>query len=290
MNKSLSLILCSRNRARILQKSLFLLPVDEVAKHKGEIICVNSASSDQTLEIFHAFKKNACVSVTVVDVDRSGLGLARNKGIEASNGESLIFWDDDVYFDSDYFAIASKLFQNTDVDYCGGLILPYDTRNSFYGCYFKDEFEIVPPYSLIHAGQFQGTNLIIHRDVFNKIGLFDPALGAGTKFRFEDLDFIARASMSGFSGAHIPGLIVCHDHHRKEGPEIEDLKTANHLARGAFFTKMFLLGYFGYLTLWIKLTVFNPWMTRKEKYHVFKNEMKGAISYLYFRSVRGIFG
>lgn len=51
-----------------------------------------------------------------------------------------------------------------------------------------------------------GANMIVHRDVFDTVGLLNPR----TFLYFEELDFIYRARKQGYLQGHIEGLVVQH--------------------------------------------------------------------------------
>jgi len=274
----LSIILCTRNRVNILKKTLNSLDLEQMLAHNGELILVDSGSTDDTLNLLLDFQKKNQERIIVVPVSKPGLGLARNEGIHASSGQTFIFWDDDVYFKNNYLEIASKVFLDSKFSICGGRILPYDKNDSNYGCMYSTDFKLYSPDYLISPGQLHGMNLVVDRKVFDIIGLFDPDLGAGTRFRCEDIDFIARALLFGFSAAYVPELVVYHDHKRKPGDDIKKLRKANAIACGAFWAKMiFYYNKRSYLGLWIRsLRKKNP----NKKENLIFREIYGALKYL----------
>ena len=99
----------------------------------------------------------------------------------------------------------------------------------------------------------QGSNFAIRRATFNDIGGFDVALGAGKKYRCEDIDFIARAVQAGWSAVYDPALVVYHHHGRRDGDHLESLRYDNSYASGAFFAKMLRLNYRNY---WFLLAIY----------------------------------
>jgi GT2 family glycosyltransferase len=66
---------------------------------------------------------------------------------------------------------------------------------------------------------------------------FDPGFGAGTRFRCEDIDYVARMSAAGFTGAYIADIVVYHHHQRREDAGLTQLKRDNDYARGAYYAK-----------------------------------------------------
>jgi glycosyltransferase involved in cell wall biosynthesis len=276
--KKLSVIICSRNRAYYLERCLDNFFSEELEKSDGELILVNNGSEDRTTEVMSAFRdNNSTLPIIIVNESELGLGRARNAGIRASSGKVIIFTDDDCYLAEGYITKAAGIFDEGDFSYCSGSILQYDSSDSSYGCREYRSFSLIGPDSFIPAGKIQGANLIIHRDVFEKIGLFDPFLGAGTKFRCEDLDICARASIAGFTGALVPDLVVYHHHGRKPGEDIDLLKKENDYSRGAYYAKFILLGKGFYFTNWIKRGF------KRRSFSSFFREFQGGVDYLVYR-------
>jgi GT2 family glycosyltransferase len=167
-----------------------------------------------------------------------------------------MFTDDDCYLGEDYFQTAHQVFEGEPFSYCSGRILLYDPSDAAYGAQEQDTFEIISPHSFIPPGRFQGANLIVRRQVFDEIGLFDPVSGAGTPFRCEDIDFVARASHADFTGAHVPELVVYHHRGRKPGEDIRSLDAANNYACGAYYAKFLRRGHLSFLRGWLAEKLF----------------------------------
>lgn len=275
----LSLIICTRNRAEALGRCLENLSTFDLATVKAEVILVDNGSSDNTLAVMRTFAKQTECPVKIVEEHTAGLSRARNAGVRRADGDTIAFTDDDCYLGENYFRVASEVFEDEPYSYCGGRILLYDPTDAKYGVEERKTFELVPPNSFIPPGRFQGANLVVHRRVFDEIGLFDPELGAGTPFRCEDLDFVARASHAEFTGAHVPELVVYHHHRRKPGEDIQSLDAANDYACGAYYAKFLRRGHVSYLWGWLQEGL----LSRKDvrvTIPKFGRELKGAFDYL----------
>jgi glycosyltransferase involved in cell wall biosynthesis len=194
---SLSPIICSRNRAGKLERCLRTIRPEEMLKVAGELILVDNDSTDNTREVMVSYRDAAPFPVKVIMEPARGLWLARNSGFADAAGEVVVFTDDDCYLTDGYLLKAGRVFETGQFQYCGGRAMRYDPGDSLYSCNEDETFEIFPPRSFIPAGKIQGANFIVHRQVLQKVGRFDPWFGAGTPFRCEDIDYCARASIAG---------------------------------------------------------------------------------------------
>ena len=275
----ISLIICTRNRAGALGRCLDHLSALDLAAVDGEVILVDNGSSDNPPAVMRGFAKRVECSVEIVREPTAGLSRARNAGVRRAQGDTIVFTDDDCYLGENYLQVVSEVFVDGQFSYCGGRILLHDSTDAAYGLEEQDTFELIPPHSFIPPGCFQGANLVLHRRVFDEIGLFDPELGAGTPFRCEDLDFVARASHAGFTGAHVPELVVYHHHGRKPGEDIRALDAANDYACGAYYAKFLGRGQLSYLWGWLAEGLFSRKDVRVTV-PKFIRELRGAFDYL----------
>lgn len=269
----ISLLICTHNRADQLRRFLDNLPAADIRALNAQIVLVDNASSDATPQILDAFQQTADFAVEIFAESRAGKGGALNAGLRHCRGELIALTDDDCYLGEGYLRAAIALLRNSPVDYVGGKVLLFDPADSPYGCWDEPVEKLFPPKSVIKAGEFQGANMVIHRRVFDKIGPFDPALGPGTPFRFEDLDILARAAYAGFTGLYTPDLVIHHHHGRKPGLDITLLSAENDYGRGGFYAKCLTLGYWRYALHWA-LTSLRP-----SRIASLRREIVGALRY-----------
>lgn len=126
--QGVSVIICCYNSASRITETLKHLCKQKTGDSiPWEVIVINNASSDDTVSVAQsAWEKNlGSTNFKIVDQPIPGLSSARNKGIEVSAYEILIFCDDDNHFDSDYVAISFELMnKHQDVGIIGGWIKP----------------------------------------------------------------------------------------------------------------------------------------------------------------------
>ncbi|HUJ10140.1 MAG TPA: glycosyltransferase family A protein [Verrucomicrobiae bacterium] len=274
----LTLLICTRNRAAALERCLDSISQPEMVEVGGELLLVDNGSSDETPQVMRAFKDTAPFPVEIVTEPVAGLSRARNAGLAKARGEVIVFSDDDCYLAQGFLTTASCVFDSGQFHFCCGRTLLYDPTDSAYGCMTEEKFSLFPPNSFINAGEIQGTNMIFHRRVIERVGGFDPMLGAGTPFRCEDIDYCGRASMQGFAGAYVPELTVYHHHGRKPGSQdLERIQKDNDYARGAYYMKFILLGKMLYAREWLRHA------RKRSQRRIALRELNGGIRYAWAR-------
>jgi hypothetical protein len=95
------------------------------------------------------------------------------------------------------------------------------------------------PHSFVSAGAIKGANLSFRREALQRIGGFDPKLGAGTPFPCEDIDAVAAVLWAGYRGRYDPRPLVLH-HHRRRDADVPGLRAGYDRGRGAYYAKFLL--------------------------------------------------
>jgi glycosyltransferase involved in cell wall biosynthesis len=170
--------------------------------------------------------------VRYVREPRPGLDWARNRAIAEATGDVVAFTDDDVVVDPCWVhAIAAGFRADPSVAAVTGLVIPaeLDTdaqvlfeRYRSFGRGFqrrrvaagRGEWPLALRYGL--AGDYgTGANMAFRRQVFERIGPFDPALDVGTTARGGgDLEMFFRLLKEGHALVYEPAAIVRHRHRR----------------------------------------------------------------------------
>jgi len=134
---------------------------------------------------------------------------------------------------------------------CGPVALYDDDHDPRIANLAIEKLQILPAPTLIASGTVQGANMFFHRSVFDKVGPFNAAMGAGTPFGCEDIEMAARASLGGFVGALVPGFTVTHHHMRLRGTqEAASVVTAYDYGRGAYYAALLSSGIADVWKLW----------------------------------------
>jgi GT2 family glycosyltransferase len=193
------------NGEETIKECLVSLLQSSYPSERSEILVVDNGSTDRTAEIVRAYP------VTLLREERRGASYARNRGVEAAEGEILAFTDADCSVSSGWLR---ELVQGFDDESVGGvegetLAYPPVTPIERYQARIGSHRRRVRAFS-IFAPFVPTANVAFRRDVFNRIGLFDtrfPAAGG------EDIDFSWRfIEETGFKLFYAPKAVVLHRH------------------------------------------------------------------------------
>ena len=90
-----------------------------------EIIIVNDGSTDNSQQIIEQYAILYPSIIKYVTKDNSGIGGARNVGIDKATGQYLGFVDSDDYVASNYFTVIEKIVKSQEPDL---IIFSYRTK------------------------------------------------------------------------------------------------------------------------------------------------------------------
>jgi GT2 family glycosyltransferase len=276
----LSLIVCTRNRA--VRLDAFFQAVGGMrARASWELVIVDNGSTDDTPSRLETLARSLAAPVTIGREPRAGLGRARNAGVRAARGALLAFTDDDCYPAIDYVDRVVDAFVNRERAFIGGRILLYDEKDHPITIRADTTPIPIPPRTVVPTGLVQGANMAFRREVLERIGGFDDALGPGTPFCNDDVDAVARASAAGFAGSYVPEPVVHHHHGRRDRADIAALWRSYDHGRGAYYAKCI----FDLPTRW---QVARYWRQSVgvQKFGATTRELEGALHYTLRRLTR----
>lgn len=260
MTPDVSALLCTRNRGPQLAVFLSRLAVGELAQVNGELVIVDNGSSDDTRGVAETFARRADIPVQLVSEPVAGISRARNAGLRVARGDLIVLLDDDAYPADGFFLEAVRLARTSPHDFFGGRVLAADpnaARTSINECTDRLTFSDA---AILEAGSIHGCSLILRRSVLERIGLFHPALGAGTPIpSAEDYEILLRAIGAGMTGAFEPSLVVHHDHGREDGSaDAKRVRRWYDYGRGAACMSRVLQGDRRYLAYWLRRFRYMP--------------------------------
>jgi len=217
----LSIIVCTYNRDKYLYGALRCIAENGFPTKAYEIVLVNNMSTDNTESECKRFEKDHPeVNFRYCLETHQGLSYARNRGIEESLGETLLFLDDDSYIQENYLCNLQKQLDNhPEADAFGGKINPVFETGEAPKWLSKWNYSWV---SAIDMGekvcQFEGrtfpigANMGIKKAILMKTGLFNPQLGRSKKNLMggEEKDLFERIRQQGGKIYYFPDVIVNH--------------------------------------------------------------------------------
>ena len=196
-----SVVIPVHNCASTLGEILTKLKQQDYAE-EIEIIVVDNNSKDNSDKVAQKFSN----IIIIYQKDIQNAATTRNKGIEAATGEIIAFIDGDCIPEKDWIKQAVSNIINVGVDRVGGKIgvKPLSPDSSIYSlldalfCFNQES-------TVNHLHSCMTGNLIVHRKVFEQIGVFNPDY-----FEMEDIEFGLRAASANISVAYAENCIVWH--------------------------------------------------------------------------------
>jgi GT2 family glycosyltransferase len=214
----ITVVLCTRARRALLAQCLASLR--DLRDDNHEILVVENDEEPVASNL-------ASGKVRWTHEPRPGLAFARNRGIAEAKGDIIVFVDDDCEVDAEWLAHLRAAFRDPDVTCVTGRVVPaslarpsqrwFERLAGFDRGTDTMRFSVVPGDVVMpnEAGQLgTGCNMAFRRDVFTRVGTFDPALDTPALIRGGgDLDMFARVLEGREVVDYAPGAIVRH-HHR----------------------------------------------------------------------------
>ena len=226
-SSSVSVIICTYNRADSLRLTLESLCRMEVgSQFRWELILIINNSTDHTESVAESFK--SCLPIKVFVEKKQGLSHARNRGIFESEGELLVFTDDDVNVSTHWLSEYYKNFsQKPEVAFFGGPIHPVwskSGKNKRPGWLKNPDmpllggllgmYDLKSPDRLYQPQDMHpfGANFAITRKVATELGGFNAELGmkGDVPGRGEEAEYFMRMKHSNKTGFYINSAQVEH--------------------------------------------------------------------------------
>ncbi|MBU1110115.1 glycosyltransferase family 2 protein [Patescibacteria group bacterium] len=215
----ISILLINHNGQEHLEYCLPSLMETNYPKDKMEIILVDNQSTDDSIN----FVKNTFPHVKIIKAQNKGYGAGINRGLKESRGDYIAVLNVDIKFDPDWLVnILKPLQQDNNVGIAGPLLLDFDAKElpdeikvpcfSKYGYPYHYTLNIGaaptpgPPLLPIETIWVPGAVMLIKREVFEKIGGFDPIYF----LYYEDFDFCFRTRIAGYKIFLVPASLVYH--------------------------------------------------------------------------------
>jgi glucosyl-dolichyl phosphate glucuronosyltransferase len=215
-----SVVISTYNRAAELEQTLASLAR---INHPGswEVIVVDNNSRDATPRVVAAAAAKFPTALRYMLEPRAGRSSALNAGITAAGGEIIANTDDDVRFEPDWLRETAEALSREQCDFVGGKVLPIwrGRRPAWLSDKGGQHWAVIAlldfgPEPIEFGKRYAplGVNIAFKRDAFDRVGLWDPALGrkAGTLLGQEVREWMLRARNAGLKGMYAPNMVVHH--------------------------------------------------------------------------------
>lgn len=202
-----------------------------------ELIIVNDGSTDNSLDIVNKISDSR---IRIIDKENEGVSDTRNRGVQESLGEYLLFLDADDYIYPDCLQrlldIKEK-YPNAKV-YTGNFEIYFDDKNVQKGCVYSYEGYIETPFRLrwhkmwnMRLGSF-----IMEKKCFDDMSGFHSVMTIGEDVFFTDF------LLAHFAIAYTPSVIMRYnrdnsDLSNKRYPIEKCLSAYVDLSSGDFYQK-----------------------------------------------------
>lgn len=235
----ITVIVCSYNRAELLGEALSSLTNLNSTGFSYEVLVIDNASTDNTRDVVMLAAQDSKCVVRYEMESQPGVSFARNRGVKESNSDWMAFFDDDELADPDWLIQLLKAAKENQVKCVGGAINLHLLRDNGVERNLRPWVRVMFNCTRdMQVGQLYdrkctpGTgNMAVHRDVFDKIGLFRTDLVEGG----EDTDLFHRMREAGFEAYYSPHALV---HHRVSESRLEpkymrlaSMRMGGHVAR-----------------------------------------------------------
>jgi glycosyltransferase involved in cell wall biosynthesis len=222
-NKSLSpaitVVICTHNRAELLQKAIQSLVDQDCAQDEFEVLVVDNGSTDNTREVVERF--SVVGNIRYLAEPEIGLCIARNTGWRNARGEYVAYLDDDAIAAPCWIASIARAFsRHSNAGTVGGRVEPIweDARPDWLsnelalGLTIVDWSEherIIPD---INCEWLVGANMAMPKSVLDKVGGFHPKLDRVGKNMLSGGDvFLQKQIMElGYDCVYVPQMAVRH--------------------------------------------------------------------------------
>jgi len=205
---TISVVVTNWNGKDILKKNLETIIKN--SPEAQEIILADDASEDDGVKYAKKLQEKYPKLKIISHKKNLGFGANTNDAVKQSKGELVVLLNNDIYPYSGYITQSLKHFKDPNIFGVGFAEKGHENWARFYWKSGYLQHEPGTDVKKTHiSGWVSGGSSIIRKDLFQKLGGFDPVY---QPFYSEDLDLGYRAWKSGYTLLWEPKSIVEHHH------------------------------------------------------------------------------
>ena len=225
--QSLSIVICTFNRSRILQELIKYFDDSILIPHgfTYELLFVDNNSSDSTKDVITSLLSGKrSYFLRYLHEEKSGLANARNKGIREAKYNKILFLDDDIIPDRNILLSLNNAFVSLPSLECFAIKVINHAVNAPHW------YRLGGRYGMLARGNYDlggesrfltdtdplpiGSGMIISKNIFNEVGLFDPRFGYDLKKSMyipgEETELFMKIKSHGYRIVYIHDAIINH--------------------------------------------------------------------------------
>jgi GT2 family glycosyltransferase len=164
-----------------------------------ETVIVDGGSTDCTFDVIKQYPVKL-----VQEPKRGGISAARNLGISHSEGNLVVFLDDDAIAEMDWLENLVKPFENEKVAGVCGKVFPI--TNSLFNREFAPDYD--QGSDIKETKYFVGCNMAFRKSAIVEVGIFDPKIIYG----HDENELCSRLLEAGYHLIYTPYAVVYHDY------------------------------------------------------------------------------
>jgi glycosyltransferase involved in cell wall biosynthesis len=217
----ISVVLCTRNRADLLEKALLSVSEQDFPSSDYEIILVDNASTDRTADVAQRFQGRA--PLRYIHEERVGLCIARNTGWRAAKGQIIAYFDDDAIARPGWLRAIHDIFAQSNaatIGVAGGPVAPIwqAPRPAWLADTVASSLTIVdwgPSEKIIldiDREWLVGANMAMRKRVLEEVGGFHPWLDRVGRNLLSSGDVFLQKEIlrRGYTCLYVPAMAIEH--------------------------------------------------------------------------------